>query len=373
MSRYLRHDLIDWFDQQLLKSTKALVIGAGAIGNEVVKNLALLGVGAITIVDFDSIELHNLTRCVLYTENDVGKPKAEVAAEAARRLDPNCRVSSIVGDFWETITFDEFRSSTVVFSCLDNFDSRIRLNRICSLLGVDLVNAGIDSRYVSAEFYPFARNPDSSCYECNLPPTVYQRVGERYSCGWLRKRAYEERKVPTTAITASHAGAMSTSMFLYSFRPDVECSSRRLFLDTLTLASSTTELPRAELCPCCNSESRAIVVRAGRKLGGMLFERLSPEVSVSLSEQILVGWAFPNCVLCKDRREIVLAPASKFTDTDAKCAECGLMQGLADIRDQFTFTELQEFVGRDLPGKFATIEVDGKKLVIELMQGGCDE
>ena len=56
MSRYLRHDLIDWFDQQLLKSTKALVIGAGAIGNEVVKNLALLGVGAITIVDFDSID-----------------------------------------------------------------------------------------------------------------------------------------------------------------------------------------------------------------------------------------------------------------------------------------------------------------------------
>src|SRR5947208_560139 len=98
--RYLRHDLIDWFDQDLLKRLRVLVVGAGAVGNEVIKNLVLLGVGAIRIVDFDHIEVHNLTRSVLFSEADVGKSKAEVAAAAAQRLDPNCKVEAITGDFW---------------------------------------------------------------------------------------------------------------------------------------------------------------------------------------------------------------------------------------------------------------------------------
>ena len=61
-TRYARHALIDWFDQDRLRAARIAVIGAGAVGNEVVKNLALLGVGAIEIFDFDRIERHNLTR-----------------------------------------------------------------------------------------------------------------------------------------------------------------------------------------------------------------------------------------------------------------------------------------------------------------------
>lgn len=64
--RYDRHKLIDWWEQDKLASTKVLVVGAGALGNEVLKNLALIGVGNITIIDFDTVSVTNLTRSVLF-------------------------------------------------------------------------------------------------------------------------------------------------------------------------------------------------------------------------------------------------------------------------------------------------------------------
>ena len=72
-ARYERHELIDWFDQERLKAATVVVVGAGAIGNEVLKNLALLGVGKLNIFDFDKIEEHNLTRSILFSVSDIGR------------------------------------------------------------------------------------------------------------------------------------------------------------------------------------------------------------------------------------------------------------------------------------------------------------
>lgn len=375
MERYLRHDLIDWFDQELLKGTHALVVGAGAVGNEVIKNLALLGVGAITIVDFDSIEIHNLTRSVLFSEDDIGRFKADVAAEGARRLDPNCQVKSVVGDIWDSIDFATLRTCTVVFSCVDGFIARIRINQLCSLLGVDLINAGIDSRFVSAEIFPFMRDPDSACYECTLPPSVYQRISERFSCGWLRKVAFEERKVPTTAITASFAGALATSLFLYSFRDDTEPGARRAFLDTVTLATSVISLPKDSRCVCCgNRQKECVTLRAKRSIDGILADILpASNVVVTVSDPILVSWDIINCVNCGPSHDVVLALASDFSDADTTCNRCGLKQRLANIRDQFTMEELSEFRGKSLPGKFVTATSSDTHILIELYDGENDE
>ena len=375
MERYLRHDLIDWFDQEHLKRAHALVVGAGAVGNEVIKNLTLLGVGAITVIDFDSIEIHNLTRSVLFSENDIGRYKADVAAEGARRLDPNCQVKSIVGDIWDSIDFATLRTCTVVFSCVDGFMARIRINQLCNLLGVDLINAGIDSRFVSAEIFPFMRDPDAGCYECTLPPSVYQRISERFSCGWLRKVAFEEKKVPTTAITASFAGALATSLFLYSFRDDVESGARRAFLDTVTLATSVISLPKDSMCACCGSRQKEqVTLKAKRSIDGILADILPmPDAVVTVSDPILVSWDIMNCSTCGPAREVVFALASDFSDADTSCNRCGLMQRLANIRDQFTMEELSEFRGKNLPGKFVTAISGDTQILIELFDGEKNE
>lgn len=371
MERYLRHDLIDWFDQEQLKATRALIVGAGAVGNEVVKNLALLGVGAITIVDFDSIEVHNLTRSVLFNENDIGKHKAEVAAEGARRLDPNCNVKSIVGDFWDVVDFATLRDFSVVFSCVDGFSARIRINQLCSLLGVDLINAGIDSRFVSAEIFPFMRDPDAACYECTLPPSVYQRISERFSCGWLRKVAFEEKKVPTTVITASFAGALAASLFLYSFRDDAESGARRVFLDTITSSTSTISLPKNPMCACCGSRPKEqVTLKARSTIDGLLLDILPAHESVvTVSDPILVSWDILNCSSCGPSREVVFALASSYSDADTSCHHCGLKQRLAIIRDQFTIAELSEFKGKNIPGKFITLVENETQILVELYDG----
>lgn len=375
MERYLRHDLIDWFDQEHLRATRALVVGAGAVGNEVIKNLALLGVGAITIVDFDKIELHNLTRSVLFSEDDVGKFKAEVAAAAAKKLDPNCCVDFLIGDIWDTVDFSRLRASTVVFSCVDGFFARIRINQLCSLLGVDLINSGIDSRFVSAEIFPFMRDPEAACYECNLPPSVYQRIGERFSCGWLKKVAFEEKKVPTTAITASYAGALATSLYLYSFRDDAISGARRVFLDTIAHTSSSNLLSKSPMCACCacNAKER-VTIKADRRIDDLLLGGMTSfSSSITVSDPILVSWETPVDFNCDEGREVVFALASQFSEADASCARCGLKHRLAVIRDHFTVEELAEFRGKKLPGKFVSIEENGTQILVELCDGDQHE
>ena len=79
--QYSRLRLIPWWDQERLTNAMIMVVGAGAIGNELIKNLSLLGIGKILVYDMDSIENTNLTRSVLYRRKDVGRFKAEVARE----------------------------------------------------------------------------------------------------------------------------------------------------------------------------------------------------------------------------------------------------------------------------------------------------
>src|SRR5437660_2379570 len=89
--RFHRFKLIGWWDQPKLADAKVLVVGAGALGNEIVKNLALLGVGHVLIADLDRIENSNLSRSVLYRAADNGQYKATVAARAAQEIYPDIK------------------------------------------------------------------------------------------------------------------------------------------------------------------------------------------------------------------------------------------------------------------------------------------
>src|SRR5215472_9328786 len=82
--RFSRFRLIPWWDQNKLKNARVLVIGAGALGNEILKNLVLLGFERIVVVDLDRIEESNLSRTILYRGSDVGSFKADVAARSVR-------------------------------------------------------------------------------------------------------------------------------------------------------------------------------------------------------------------------------------------------------------------------------------------------
>ena len=105
---------ISWWDSKKIQEAKVMVVGAGALGNEVLKNLALLNVGHIVIIDFDTIEYSNLSRSVLFREDDCGQRKANVAAERVRNLNPNVKVKSIHGDIFIDVGLGIFREMDVV-------------------------------------------------------------------------------------------------------------------------------------------------------------------------------------------------------------------------------------------------------------------
>src|SRR5437773_7072438 len=129
--RFHRFKLIGWWDQNKLARAKIVVIGAGALGNEIVKNLALLGIGNLFIADKDRIENSNLSRSVLYRESDAGEFKATVAARAAKEIYPQMNVAAFNGDIVHDLGLGVFRWADLVIGGLDNREARLAINRAC--------------------------------------------------------------------------------------------------------------------------------------------------------------------------------------------------------------------------------------------------
>lgn len=205
--RYSRMRLIAWWDQEKLRRAKVLVVGIGALGNEVTKNLALMGVGDIFGIDLDHVEDSNLTRSVLFRETDNGKPKVDAAARALFELNPDTRFHSIHGNVITDIGLSLVRDVDVVIGCLDNREARLWVNRMCWKVGTPWVDGGIQEiNGVAKVFVP----PDGACYECAMTENDYRLMNIRYSCPLLKREDILEGKVPTAPTISSIIAGLQT-------------------------------------------------------------------------------------------------------------------------------------------------------------------
>ena len=197
--RYSRLGLITWWDQDILKNARIFIAGCGALGNEIVKNLAMLGVGNIFVADMDKVEKSNLSRSVLFRKEDEGKPKAEVISIRAKEINDEVSIKYFNGNIY-SLGLGIFKSFDLVIGGLDNREARLFINQSCWKVNRPWIDGAIEVLTgVARMFVP----PEGACYECTMSETDYILINKRKSCMLLGIDEIVQGKIPTTPTIAS--------------------------------------------------------------------------------------------------------------------------------------------------------------------------
>ena len=165
---YDRQFRLEGWSQNLVKNSRVLIIGVGGLGCEIAKNLAMLGVGHLDLVDLDIIEHSNLNRQILFTNAKLGEPKAIVAAKKLREINPNI---TIIGYHTSLERLDPslYYNADVIIGGLDSMNARLNLNAQCIRFRKPLVDGGVSGYHGHIyTIFPYK----NACYECNPLPIV---------------------------------------------------------------------------------------------------------------------------------------------------------------------------------------------------------
>ncbi|MET0262487.1 MAG: molybdopterin-synthase adenylyltransferase MoeB [Rariglobus sp.] len=169
IARYQRHLSLSGFGpeaQTKLQAARVLVIGAGGLGCPILLYLAAAGVGKLTVIDADVVDVSNLQRQVLFTTDDVGQPKAEAAARRLRALNSLIEIVPVVGRLNRDNALELIRAHDVVVDGSDNFATRYLVNDACVLAGKPLVYGAIQGFEGQASVFNFKGGPT---YRCLFP------------------------------------------------------------------------------------------------------------------------------------------------------------------------------------------------------------
>ena len=207
------------FDQQRVSAARIMVVGCGALGNEVLKNLVLLGVEHIVVVDFDVVEAGNLSRSILFSKSDSAQHrlKVEVVAERLRTINPAVEIVTVCGDIAYDVGLGLLRRQDVVIGCVDSRWARYCINRLCMRAGIPWVDGGIGELEGTSRVFV----PGKNCYACNLGPKGLEELAKRMPCAGVIRRQEEVGEMPTTSIVASVIGAVQVQEALKLIHGDM--------------------------------------------------------------------------------------------------------------------------------------------------------
>lgn len=322
--RYSRLRLIGWWEQEKLAAAKVLVVGAGALGNEVLKNLALLGIGQVYVADFDEIEESNLTRSVLFRHKDCGRPKAEAAAEAVRDINPDTKVVPMLANIMTDVGLGLFRDVDVVIGCLDNREARLWVNRQCWKVNTPWIDGGIQE--INGVVKVFAP-PDSACYECGMTENDYRLINLRYSCPLLRREDLLAGKVPTAPTISSIIAGMQVQEALKLIHGMPVESGTACVFNGITNQFYKTAFQRREDCLSHETYPDAIELPlaaqtdSAKDLFAAIAEhyKLNVPMRLELDRDLIVSTYCEACGL----EQRIMKPQQSVGMQHAVCRDCG--------------------------------------------------
>jgi molybdopterin/thiamine biosynthesis adenylyltransferase len=241
--RYSRHILLDEIGidgQEKITNAHALVIGAGGLGSPVALYLGSAGVGHITLVDHDTVDLTNLQRQIAHTTERVGQPKVDSASQSVAAINPHVRVSALQQRADAALLEQLVPRADVVLDCSDNFVTRHAVNAACVRHHKPLVS-GAAIRFDGQISVYDSRQGDSPCYACVFPPEA----------------GFEETRCATMGVFAPLVGIIGTLQAAEALKllcgVGRSLAGRLLMLDGRAMEWTELRLPRHAGCPVCGA------------------------------------------------------------------------------------------------------------------------
>ena len=243
--RYSRHILLDEVGdegQQRLLDSHALILGAGGLGSPVALYLAASGVGRITLVDDDSVDLTNLQRQIAHNTARIGEAKVESARQAMLALNPDVKVRALRQRADEAALMTLVADADIVIDCCDNFATRHAVNRACVAHAVPLVSGAVIRLDGQLTTYD-TRDDDSPCYACLFPP---DEAPEEVRCATLGVLA------PLVGVIGTLQAAEAVKLLAGVGR---SLAGRLQLLDGRSLEWTEMRLRRQAHCPVCSTRT----------------------------------------------------------------------------------------------------------------------
>ncbi|HEY2255195.1 MAG TPA: molybdopterin-synthase adenylyltransferase MoeB [Variovorax sp.] len=240
--RYSRHILLEEFGidgQARVSAAHALVIGAGGLGSPALLYLAAAGVGRITLVDGDDLDLSNLQRQIAHATDRVGRSKVDSAAEAMRAINPDTAITTLRQRADDALLSVLVADADVVLDCSDNFATRQAVNRACVARRKPLV-AGAAIRFDGQLSVYDTRDPASPCYACLFPPEA----------------SFEETRCAVLGVFAPVVGTIGTLQasealkLVAGIAPSL--AGRLLMFDGRRTSFDTLQVARDPHCSVCS-------------------------------------------------------------------------------------------------------------------------
>jgi molybdopterin-synthase adenylyltransferase len=244
--RYSRHILLDELGidgQRRLLASHALVIGAGGLGSPVALYLGTAGVGTLTLVDHDTVDLTNLQRQIAHDVSRIGQPKAGSAAQSVKAINPEVKVVALQQRV-DAASLDLLVGpADVVIDCSDNFATRHAVNAACVAHAKPLVSGAAVGFDGQISVYD-TRGPDLPCYACIFPPDA----------------AFEEVRCATMGVFAPLVGIIGAMQAAEALKllagVGSSLAGRLQMLDARSMEWSEIRLARQPGCPVCSAKQR---------------------------------------------------------------------------------------------------------------------
>jgi adenylyltransferase/sulfurtransferase len=329
--RFSRYRLLHWWDQERIGAARVLVVGAGALGNEILKNLALLGFKQIVIVDMDRVTVSNLSRSVLYRSSDIGKEKAASAARAYQELYEEAIVRPLNANIVFDVGLGLFGWADLILAGMDNREARLWINRCAWRMGRPWIDGAIEGlQGVARVFLPGA----PPCYECTLGEVDWAILERRMSCNLLTREEMEQGKVPTTPTTSSVIAGIQVQEALKYIHGLPVLGGKGYVFEGSNHSSYVVEY--TENPDCLSHYSLERIVSLEQKSGSMTLSELwdrscfdlgSARVSIEFSRDVIQTLI---CPVCGCEEEIYL-PVGAVSAARGLCPKDGAMRTVHTI------------------------------------------